>query len=107
MSDRALVQLYRFDPPSVSSVLDDKTHLAATRDRYREYEVETPWDYASENDTWQLAAGDGDVGVATREAGVVKTEFDVMYDDEYDDTYDSHNVGAADDATDEQFTVSR
>ena len=30
---------------------------------------------------------------------------DTMYEDEYDDTYDSQNVGAADDATDEEFVV--
>ncbi len=33
--------------------------------------------------------------------------FDIMYEDEYDDTYDSQNIGAADDATDEQFAVKR
>ena len=89
----------------MSSVLDDKSHLVATRDRYKEYAVETPWDYASENDAFRLEADD--MGVATGGVGVVGAGFDTMYDDEYDDTYDSHNVGAPDDATDEQYTVSR
>lgn len=82
----------------MSVLLDDKSHLETTRGRYRAYEVETPLDYASEDSAWQLATDAG---------GMVGEGFDVMYDDEYDDTYDSHNVGAADDATDEQYTVKR
>ena len=64
--------------------MNDKSHLKYTRDKYDAFMIETEEDYVSE------------------EQG-----YDLMYNDEYDDTYDSHNVGAADDATDEQFIVKR
>lgn len=81
------------------TLLDDKSHLDdGSRARYLAYEVETPLDYTSQEGAWQQTM-DG--------VGVAGAGFDVMYDDEYDDTYDSQNVGAADDATDEQYTVRR
>lgn len=95
----------RFDPVSAGSLLDDKSHLEGTRERYRAFEVETPWDYTSE----ELAAraefeGEGSSLIVVPQ---VMAGFDALYNDEYDDTYDSHSVGAADDSTDEQFTVQR
>ncbi len=101
-----ILYLYRFDSEGVATVLDDKSHLKATRERYRVYEIETPWDYVSEEKAGELeACGDTDAAVSATFPG--KSTFDLLYDDEYDDTYDSQNVGAADDATDEMFTVRR
>ena len=87
----------------MSSLLDDKTHLSSTRDKYRSYEVETPWmGYVSEERALQLEA---EGGVAGMGMGI---EMYDPYNDEYDDTYDSQNVGAADnDSADELFTVKR
>lgn len=90
----------------MATVLDDKSHLKGTRERYKAYEIETPWDYISEEKAGELeACGDTEAAVSAAFPG--RTGFDLMYDDDYDDTYDSQNVGAADDATDETFTVRR
>ena len=101
-----LCTLSRFDSGGVASVLDDKSHLQGTRDRYRAYEVETPWDYISEEKAGELESC-GNMEAVMEELHPGRAEFDLMYDDEYDDTYDSHNVGAADDANDELFVVQR
>ena len=86
----------------MSSLLDDKSHLSSTRDKYKAFEVETPWSYISEDQAFQLqtVGGVADIGMGNQ-------IFD-PYNDEYDDTYDSLNVGAADnDSADEMFTVKR
>ena len=84
----------------MASVLDDKSHLQETRGRYAEYQVEMDCDYAGEEGSVNVGGVCGDLDMHV-------PGFDIMYEDEYDDTYDSHNVGAADDATDEQFAVKR
>ena len=91
----------RYDRTTVSSVLDDKSHLSSTRDKYRAYEVETPWmGYVSEEKAQQLQMEGGVTGMGI--------EIFDPYNDEYDDTYDSQNVGAADnDSADEIFTIKR
>ena len=92
-------------------MLDDKSHLDQNRARYKPYELETPWDYISEEQAAQVEAGCGVVGVTRHPVGGVLgvglEVYDLMYEDEYDDTYDSQNVGAQDDATDEEFVVRR
>lgn len=82
-------------------MLGDKAHLEGTRDRYAVYKIETRSDYISEEQASRMEE-DGEEGFASGGVG-----YDLMYEDEYDDTYDSQNVGAADDATDEQFIVKR
>ena len=100
------VCVFRFDTSSVASVLSDKSHLEGTRERYRAYQIQTPsWDYLSEEQAATLGAESG-MGMANGMLGA-EPGFEMLYDDEYDDTYDSQNVGAADDATDEQFVVKR
>ena len=48
----------------MSSLLDDKTHLSSTRDKYRSYEVETPWmGYVSKERALQLEAEGGVAGM--------------------------------------------
>lgn len=94
---------HRFDPDSVASVLDDKSHLLETRDRYSGYQIETRYDYVSEEQACRMEM-EGECG---EELTPYVPGLDIMYEDEYDDTYDSQNVGAADDATDEQFVVKR
>ena len=88
----------------MSSLLDDKSHLSLTRDKYKSYEVETPWvGYVSEERALQLEMEGG--VVARMGMGI---EIYDPYNDEYDDTYDSQNVGAADnDSADELFTIKR
>ena len=77
--------------------MDDKSHLSSTREKYKAFEIETPWSYVSEDQAAQLESDMG-MGIGT---------FD-LYNDEYDDTYDSQNVGAADnDSADEMFSVKR
>ena len=90
----------RFDSISTGSVLNDKTHLEGTRERYDAYKIETEGDYISEEQLSKMLED----GFASR---VVGYGYNLMYEDKYDDTYDSRNVGAADDATDEQFIVKR
>ena len=103
--------LNRYDPDSASVVLDDKTVVDFSRDRYKTYEIETQWSYVSEEDAHQLQVG-GAEGVANTEMldmlGMrFGMQFD-LYNDEYDDTYDSQNVGAADnDSADELLSVQR
>lgn len=82
-------------------MLGDKAHFESTRERYDAYVIETKWDYISEEQASKLEIEGGEE-IAPGSVG-----FDFMYEDEYDDTYDSHNVGADDDATDEQFIVKR
>lgn len=73
----------RKDRSTISTLLDDKSHLEATRELYS---------------TFASEGGEGGEG------GFL---FD-QYDDEYDDTYDSHSVGAQDAvSTDDIFTVQR
>ncbi len=83
------VHLFRFDPTSSSTILNDKTHLEETRDTYQQYDVETNWTYEESG-----------------ERGNDRYEFD-QYSDEYDDTYDSHVVGAPDNSTEDLFSVKR
>ena len=83
-------------------MLDDKSHLLETRDRYAGFQIETKYGYVSEDQACRLEM-DEDCGERTPYV----PGLDIMYEDEYDDTYDSQNVGAADDATDEQFVVKR
>jgi len=85
----------------VASVLDDKSHLLETREKYAEYQVEVSYDYYTGDD------GGVNAGGVCGDMAMHVPGLDIMYEDEYDDTYDSHNVGAADDATDEQFVVKR
>ena len=103
----------RSDSTSIASLLDDKSHYEDTRQRYKAYEIETPWDWVGEDQAAKLEAleEDGELhpGVVAKmiPGASVALGYDLLYDDEYDDTYDSHNVGAVDDATDEQFTIKR
>ena len=77
------VTCHRKDRSTISTLLDDKSHLEATREHYS---------------TFASEGGEGGEG------GFL---FD-QYDDEYDDTYDSHSVGAQDAvSTDDIFTVQR
>ena len=89
--------------------MDDKSHLERTRERYKAYEIETPWDYISEEQAGVIEnlEEEEQLDVLVAMAPQVWGSFDKLYDDEYDDTYDSHNVGASDDATDELFAVKR
>ena len=97
-----ILPFVRYDPTTVSSLLDDKSHLLSTREKYKAFEIETPWSYVSEDQALQLQT---EGGVA--DIGIGNEIFD-PYNDEYDDTYDSQNVGAADnDSADELFTVRR
>ena len=99
-----LFSSFRYDRITVSSLLDDKSHLSTTREKYKSYEVKTPWvGYISEERALQLQV---EGGVAAG-MGIGIQMYD-PYNDEYDDTYDSQNVGAADnDSADELFTVKR
>ena len=87
----------RFDGSlNPSSLLDDKSHLDATRDLYKAYEYGGSYGYQEEGER----EGQG-------EELPFLFEYD-QYNDEYDDTYDSHNVGAADQVSaDDLFTVKR
>ena len=87
----------RFDGSlNPSSLLDDKSHLDATRDMYKAYEYGGSYGYQGEGE-WEERG----------EELPFLFEYD-QYNDEYDDTYDSHNVGAADQVSaDDLFTVKR
>ena len=89
------ISLPRFDGSlTSSSLLDDKSHLDATRDLYKTYEYGGSYGYQ-----WE--------GEGQEEELPFLFEYD-QYNDEYDDTYDSHNVGAADEmSADVLFTVKR
>lgn len=94
--------LCRFAGSSTTHVLNDKSHLAVSRESYRQYENETPSTYPD------LEEGEerGNLG-APMGTGAGAYEFD-QYSDEYDDTYDSHMIGAVDnDSSEEVFTLGR